>query len=133
MEPCPFRTQDGLPQAVAGPQPGGGSRPALGSSADLQEPPRLWEPQLGGGWRRAFASCVVALQADDRAGWALGLWGSEEALQGCCTCGGGWGVGLDRELRPEAVVAGGLAWSCPPREAGRGLESPGSRGPLLQP
>ena len=37
-----------------------------------------------------FASCMVALQADDRAGWALGLWGSEEALQGGGAGGGGW-------------------------------------------
>ena len=83
-----------------------------------------------------FASCMVALQADDRAGWALGLWGSEEALQGCWTRGGGRGGVAGQRAQatlPEAVLPGGLAWSCPPREAGRGLESPRNRGPLLQP
>ena len=48
-----------------------------------------------------FASCVVAPQADHRAGWALGLSGSGEAFQGCWAYSGGREAVLDRELRPR--------------------------------
>lgn len=94
---CPCGRHGAMPLLHPGQAaPGGGRSPAmrlgagLGSSADRQEPPHLWEPPVR---PRVGSVClvVVALQADNRAGRALGLWGSEEALQGCWTRGRGWG------------------------------------------